>query len=154
MLHQNHYDAFTGLGHFKKNALVRFFNRYLEHKWLDESSLFRAIDYALKEIPSFGGFILTAEIENEIVAALVVNKTGFAGIMPEYLLVLQAVKPIAKSKVIVRKLEEKAIALAQGDISFLNKERGPKELLLENMTAHAKFREITNKVENRSKASA
>ena len=74
--------------------------------------------------------------------------------MPEYIAVLEATKPIAKGKLIQRKLAEKAILIAKGDISSLIKDFGPKELLLENMTLEAKFMPLTTNSENVVKVSA
>ena len=154
MFQYNLYDAFTGMSFSKKNATVRFLQEHLEHKWIDHLAILKAVEYAIKEVPSFGGFVLTAEKNEEIVAALIVNKTGLSGLIPGYLAVLQAIKPISKSKVIARKLEEKAITLAQGDISMLINDFGPKEFLLENMTPKATFRPIQAKNEKIVKASA
>jgi len=152
-MHQQHlYDAFSGISFSKKNAIVQFLQKHLENSWMKEAAVLKAVEYATKEIPSFGGFILTAEKNEEIVAALVVNKTGLSGIMPEYLAVLQATKPIAKGKLITRKLEEKAIVLSQGDISNLVTDFGPKELLLEDMAPKAKLMPIQMNKENQKKA--
>lgn len=154
MYKQNHFDAFTGISISEKSAIVNFLQKNLEFDWIDKSKIVKSVEYAIKEIPSFGGFILTAEENQEIVAALIVNKTGLSGLMPEYITVLQATKPIAKSKLILRKLAEKAIQLAKGDISLLIKDFGPKELMLENMTLEAKFMPITTNTESVVKATA
>ncbi len=152
MFQQHHYDAFTGISFSKKNAIVQFLQKHLENSWMENAAVLKAVEYAIKEIPSFGGFILTAEKNEEIVAALIVNKTGLSGLMPEYLAVLQATKPIAKSKLITRKLEEKAIVLSKGDISNLVTDFGPKELLLEDMAPKAKLMLIQPNKENQTKA--
>ncbi len=154
MFQQNLYDAFTGISFSKKNAIVRFLQNHLEASWVDETAILKAVEYATKEIPSFGGFVLTAEKNEEIVAALIVNKTGLSGIMPEYVAVLQATKPIAKVKVIARKLEERAITLSQGDIANLITDFGPRELLLEDLAPAAKLRPIQTNVEKKVKATA
>lgn len=139
MYQQKLYDAYTGISYAQKSAVVQFLKNNMESSWLEEAAILKAVEYATKEIPSFGGFILTTENDEEIVAALVVNKTGLSGLMPEYVAVLQATKTIAKGKLIARKLEEKAITLSQGDIANLVTDFGPKELLLEEMTPAAKM---------------
>ena len=154
MFQQNLYDAYTGISFSKKNAIVRFLQKHLEASWVEETAILKAVEYATKEIPSFGGFVLTAEKNEEIVAALIVNKTGLSGIMPEYVAVLKAIKPIAKVKVIARKLEEKAITLSQGDIANLITDFGPRELLLEDLAPAAKLRPIQTNVEKQVKATA
>jgi len=152
MFQQHLYDAFSGISFSKKNAIVKFLQKQLENSWVEAAAILKAVEYATKEIPSFGGFILTAEKNEEIVAALIVNKTGLSGIMPEYLAVLQATQPIAKGKLIARKLEEKAIVLTKGDISNLITDFGPKELLLEDMAPKAKLMPLQTNKENQSKA--
>lgn len=152
MYQQKHYDAYTGISFSQKNAIVQFLKHNLGAAWVEETAILKAIEYAVKEIPSFGGFILIAEDAQEIVAALVVNKTGLSGLMPEYVAVLQATKPIAKGKVITRKLEEKAIALSQGDIANLITDFGPKELFLEDMTPVAKMLPLAVGNEKQAKA--
>lgn len=154
MFHQNLYDAYTGISFSKKNAIVQFLQKHLESSWVKEAAILKAVEYATKEIPSFGGFVLTAEENQEIVAALIVNKTGLSGLMPEYIAVLQATKSIAKGKVIARKLEEKAITLAQGDIANLFTDYGPKELMLEDMTPAAKLMPIQTNKDKQIKATA
>ena len=135
MFQQNLYDAFTGISFSKKNAIVQFLQKHLEASWVEESAILKAVEYATKEIPSFGGFVLTAEENQEIVAALIVNKTGLSGLMPEYVAVLQATKPITKGKIIARNLVEKAITLAQGDIANLITDFGPREAGIHNVNA-------------------
>lgn len=154
MFKQNLYDAFTSISYSKKNEIVKFLREHLEFTWVEETAILKAVEYATKEIPSFGGFVLTAEENEEIVAALVVNKTGLSGLMPEYVAVLQAAKSIAKSKVIVRKLVERAVKLAQGDIANLIMDFGPKELMLEDMKVEAKFMPIKTSTETKVKATA
>ncbi|MFK7981611.1 MAG: hypothetical protein AB8G86_16630 [Saprospiraceae bacterium] len=154
MFQQNLYDAFTGISFSEKNAIVQFLQKNLENSWVEKTAILKAVEYATKEIPSFGGFVLTAEKNEEIVAALIVNRTGLSGLMPEYVTVLQATKPIAKVKVIARKLVEKAVTLAQGDIANLIMDFGPKELLLEDLAPAAKLMPIQTKVEKQVKATA
>lgn len=152
MYQQKLYDAYTGMSHAQKSAIVQFLKNNLESSWLEEPSILKAVEYATKEIPSFGGFILTTETDEEIVAALVVNKTGLSGLMPEYVAVLQATKTIAKGKLIARKLEEKAIVLSQGDIANLVTDFGPKELMLEEMAPAAKMLPLSANNEKQIKA--
>lgn len=154
MFQQNLYDAFTGISFSKKNAIVQFLQKHLETSWVEETAILKAVEYATKEIPSFGGFVLTAEENQEIVAALIVNKTGLSGLMPEYVAVLQATKPVTKSKIIARKLEEKAITLAQGDIANLITDFGPRELMLEDLAPAAKLMPIQTNVDKQVKATA
>ncbi len=72
--HTIQHNAFTGLNTREKTALVRFIKA--NQRGTDELSIREAIDFAVKNRPSFGGFILTAYRDNETVATLVAHCTG------------------------------------------------------------------------------
>ncbi len=154
MIKQIQYNAYTGISCSKKNAIVQFLCENLEGSWVKQDAILQAVEYAIKEIPSFGGFILTTEINEQIIAVIIVNKTGMGGYMPEYVVVLNAIAPNYKGKGITKSLIEKAITLGKGDISMLVKDYGPKELLLENLAVEAKYMQMKPSTENLVKASA
>ena len=155
MIKQIQYDAYTGISCSKKNAIVQFLCENLEDSWIEQDAVLQAVEYAIKEVPSFGGFILTTEINEQIIAAIIVNKTGMGGYMPEYVAVLNAIAPNYRGKGITKSLIEKAINLGKGDISLLVKNCGPKELILENLTVEAKYMQMNpTKKGSRAKVSA
>jgi len=77
----------------KKIALVNFIFDYQENAALNRSLITHLIDYALKEISSFGGFVVTEEMDNELLGVMVVNNTGMKGYMPNNLIVASAFLP-------------------------------------------------------------
>ena len=79
------YDAFSGLGPGERIALVNFIHRSSEEE--DRGVIREAIDYALKNKPSFGGFIFVCWQERRPIACVLVNKTGMSGFLPSHLLV-------------------------------------------------------------------
>jgi len=136
------YDAFTGIGISKKKAIVGFLSQYSEATWLDKSAINQAVDYAIKEIPSFGGFIVTAEENHQIIAALIVNKTGMQGYMPQNIAVLNAVLPAYKNSTIIKDIKAKAMVLTRGDIAMVVNNKGVKDMEFQNMAVEAKYKQL------------
>lgn len=71
------YDAYTGMSPAEKSAVVSFLCEHNER--VNKLQVRDAIEYAIKNKPSFGGFVLTIQQERQIIAAVVVNKTGMEG---------------------------------------------------------------------------
>ena len=136
------YDAFTGIGISKKKAIIGFLSQYSETTWLDKNAISQAIDYAVKEIPSFGGFIVTAEENHQILAALIVNKTGMQGYMPQNIAVLNAVLPAYKNSTVIKEIKAKAMVLTRGDIAMVVNNQSVKDMELKSMTVEAKYMQL------------
>ena len=136
------YDAFTGIGFSKKKAIIGFLSQYSEATWMDTSAIQQAVDYAIKETPSFGGFIVTAEEDQQILAALIVNKTGMQGYMPQYIAVLKSILPKYKNSTIIKELTNQAITLTKGDIAMVTNSFGTKDMELQNMNMEAKLKQL------------
>ena len=126
----------------KKKAIIGFLRQYSEATWMDTTAILKAVEYAIKETPSFGGFIVTAEEKGKIVAALIVNKTGMQGYMPEYITVLQAVLPTYNKDTIYNDLIAKAIALTKGDIAMIANSYGIKSMEIQDMNAVARHENV------------
>lgn len=136
------YDAFTGIGISKKKAIVSFLSQYSETVWMEETAIYQAVDYAIKETPSFGGFIVTAEQDHQIIAALVINKTGMHGYMPQNIAVLNAVLPEYKNTNLIKELKAKAMMLTKGNIAIVVNNHGIKDMELQNMALEAKYMQM------------
>lgn len=118
------YNAFSGVNPLENVALLNFFRTHTpdtEYRAIQE-----ALDYALKNKPSFGGFVLTYTISNRIVAGIVVNKTGMEGFKSENLMVLAALHEDFKLQtVLLEELINKAVDYTDGDIAFYAKPNHP-----------------------------
>src|SRR5690606_17360873 len=95
-----------------------------------------------KEADSFGGFILTAVKENEVVGALIVNQTGMKGYIPENILVYIATDTNQRGKGIGKKLMQKAIETATGDIALHVEPDNPARKLYEKLGFTNKYLEM------------
>ncbi len=136
------YDAFTGIGISKKKAIIGFLYQYSEATWMDATAIQKSVEYAIKETPSFGGFIITAEEEGKIVAVLIVNKTGMVGYMPEYIAVQQAILPTYKKTSVTQDLITKAATLTKGDIAVVVNSFGVNTMELQDLNTYARQEKV------------
>ena len=102
----------------EKSEVVDFLFDNLQEYGDPKHQIERAIDYSIKEFTSFGGFTMVLIEEEEIRAAVVVNKTGMDGYIPENILVYTATDKNHRGKGIGKKLLQSTIENAEGDIAL------------------------------------
>ena len=102
----------------EKRQIVDFLHTHLQEFGDPKDDIDAALDFALKEKISFGGFIVVTKSEEEIVGAVVVNQTGMGGYIPENILVYIATHADYRGKGIGKKLMKQAINLSHGDIAL------------------------------------
>lgn len=102
----------------EKSEVVDFLFDNLQEYGDPKHQIERAIDYSIKEFTSFGGFTMVLIEEEEIRAAVVVNKTGMDGYIPENILVYIATDKTHRGKGIGKKLLQSTIENAEGDIAL------------------------------------
>jgi len=74
------YDAFTNVSTIQKSRIVAFLNKHLDDGKTEQTDIECALDYAVKDVPSFGGFIVKVEDDaGEIIGSTIVTKTGMKG---------------------------------------------------------------------------
>jgi len=83
--------------------------------------------------PLAGGFIVQTGEGDGITGAVVMNKTGMQGYIPENILVYIAVHKNHRGKGLGRKLMERAMQLAKGDIALHVEEDNPANFLYKKM---------------------
>jgi ribosomal-protein-alanine N-acetyltransferase len=118
MVKHTMYNAFTKVPMFEKSPLINFIRENSENKEVSALMVQEAIDYAVKEIPSFGGFILTAQEEDKMLGAIVVNKTGLNGGNPKHRVVYLSIHDDYRQVGVGSELIKKAVHFAKGDISL------------------------------------
>lgn len=118
------YNAFSGISPPDQSNIIRFL---LEHSENDQrKSIEEAMEYALKNKPSFGGFVLTAQLDQTIVATIVANRTGMAAYSPGLLFAYAAIAPsLMAQKQLVEDFIRKAINLSDGEIAMHLKPSNP-----------------------------
>ncbi|MGB6035571.1 MAG: GNAT family N-acetyltransferase [Cryomorphaceae bacterium] len=117
----------------EKRELVDFLHKSLEQYGDPKKDIRKAIDYSVKEIPSFGGFTMAMKNEGRIMGVVVINGTGMGGYIPENILVYIATDKNSRGKGIGRKIMEEAIAYAKGDIALHVEAENPAKFLYEKL---------------------
>lgn len=100
------------------------------------------LNYALSDEPGKGGFVLLAEVDEKLVGALVMLKTGMQGYVPENLLLFVAVDKTARGKGVGSALCEHAVALCEGDICLHVEYDNPAKRLYERLGFASKYAEM------------
>ncbi len=123
------------------NSIAEFLFKSLEEYGDPVEDIKKAMNYALSS-DTFGGSIIYAESGSEIVGAVVMNKTGMDGYIPENILVYIAVSRTMRGKGIGKKLMSKAIEISQGNIALHVEEDNPAKFLYEKVGFQKKYAEM------------
>lgn len=136
------YTPFEPASISHKEHIVDFLFHHLDQYGDKREDILKAIQYALKETASHGGFVLSGEIDGKIVGSVVINRTGMEGYIPENILVYIAVDGSQRGKGIGKQLMQKAISLAQGDIALHVEPDNPARHLYEKLGFTNKYLEM------------
>lgn len=131
----------------EKESLIGFLSENLQKYGDPKSDIEKAVNYALKETTSFGGFILVSYLENEISGVVVVNQTGMKDYIPENILVYIATHKNHRGKGIGKELMQKAIDFAEGSIALHVEPENPARFLYEKVGFSSKYIEMRYKKE-------
>ncbi len=131
--------------------IVDFLYEHLDEFGDRKEDITKAIEYAQKERPSLGGMILTGEEDGEIVGAVVINKTGMEGYIPENILVYIAVHGDKRGHGYGRQLMEKTIENVDGDIALHVEHDNPARHLYTKLGFDSKYLEMRLKRSDDSK---
>jgi len=135
------YDAFSGMNPMEKNRVIRFLNTFEDED--KRESIAEAVEYAVKLKPSFGGFVLAAEQEGEIIGAIVANRTGMGSYNPNHILVFVTLhQDHREDEALTKSLIQKAIRHAKGDIAMHVKPDNPALQLYEKIGFKAQYLEL------------
>jgi DNA-binding MarR family transcriptional regulator/ribosomal protein S18 acetylase RimI-like enzyme len=102
----------------------------------------RGIRDALTAPGREGGFLLIAESNEKILGALVMQRTGMKGYVPENILLFVAVSPELRGNGLGRLMVERAIQCTQGDIKLHVEYDNPARRLYEKIGFKSKYAEM------------
>lgn len=102
----------------------------------------KCLDYALSDFAHQGGFVQLARENGEIKGAVVINKTGMEGFVPENLLVYIAVHEDQRGKGIGKQLMERALNIAKGNVALHVEPDNPAKRLYERLGFTNKYLEM------------
>ncbi|MEA2103287.1 MAG: GNAT family N-acetyltransferase [Candidatus Cloacimonadota bacterium] len=131
----------------QKESLIDFLFDNLQEYGDPKSDIEKAVNYALKETTSLGGFIVVSYLENEISGVVVVNQTGMKDYIPENLLVYIATHKNHRGKGIGKMLMQKTIDFADGSIALHVEPENPARFLYEKVGFSSKYIEMRYKKE-------
>lgn len=129
----------------EKESLIAFLYDNLQEYGDPKSDIEKAVDYALKEVNSFGGFVLVSYLENEISGVVVANQTGMKDYIPENILVYIATHKNHRGKGIGKMLMQKTIDTAEGSIALHVEPDNPARFLYEKVGFSSKYIEMRYK---------
>lgn len=123
-------------------AINEFLHTHLEQYGDEMEDIAKAMRYSLGEGGKPGGYILTSNDGDNITGAVVVNKTGMNGYVPENILVYIATHNEYRGKGIGKQLMQNAIQVAEGDIALHVEPDNPAKVLYEKLGFTNKYLEM------------
>jgi len=128
-----------------KNQFIDFLYEHLGRFGDPKPDIDKCLKYAFSEEKSEGGFALAAFIDNNLVGALIMNKTGMSGYIPDYILVYIAVDAAYRGQGIGRKIVEESFKHADGDVKLHVEYDNPAKRLYERIGFSTKYAEMRYK---------
>lgn len=119
-----------------------FLFTHLEQYGDEKNAIAKAMEYSLGKDGRPGGFILSSKDGEEITGAVVVNKTGMSGYIPENILVYIATHNQYRGKGIGKGLMKKALHVAEGDVALHVEPDNPAKGLYEHLGFTNKYLEM------------
>ncbi len=109
------FDAFTGISPFEKLGVIKFLESTSDHS---KEVIQQSVDYAVKDCPSFGGYIFSVNFEKEPIAVAVINKSGIPGFQSKNILVQFNIEESWQTIEFTKYFFGKLIALTNKDLSL------------------------------------
>lgn len=97
---------------------------------------------ALEPTKGEPGFVLVAEMDKEVVGALIMLRTGMKGYIPENFLLMVAVDPKTRGMGVGSKIIKKSFELADGDVKLHVEYDNPAKKLYEKLGMTTKYAEM------------
>jgi ribosomal protein S18 acetylase RimI-like enzyme len=130
------------VGMIQRDSIAKFLSEHLDQYGDEKADILKAIDYSLDRGVRPGGFVVVAMEKNQVVGAVVVNKTGMSGYIPENILVYIAIHSDYRGQGLGRKLMERAIKRAEGGIALHVEPDNPAKILYEKLGFTNKYLEM------------
>lgn len=111
------FDAFSRMSIIDINRITNFIYKHSGEFGDSKTAIRKSIMYAAKELPGLGGYVFVMEDGNEILGAVVVNRTGMNEYLSENIMVYVVVKESYRKKGIAKKIIEHTIKYCKGEIA-------------------------------------
>ncbi len=121
---------------------VDFLYTHLDQFGDSKEAIMNCINFAFGKDGGLGGFLLAAQIESELAGVLIMNSTGMKGYIPENILVYVAVDASRRGQGLGRKIVERALEEADGDVKLHVEYENPAKALYERIGFSTKYAEM------------
>lgn len=135
-------SAIDNATYLQKKEIADFLFAHLDQYGDPHEDIMRCLDYALDKAADKGGFVVLVRENGLIVGAVVMNKTGMSGYIPENILVYIAVDGSQRGKGVGKKLMNTAIDMASGGIALHVEPDNPARHLYEKLGFTNKYLEM------------
>ena len=125
---------------YTHQTIAEFLFKHLEQYGDKTEDILKCINYAMN--PENGGSIIVGLDKDKIVGVVILNNTGMGGFIPENILVYIAVDNTQRGKGFGKKLMQKAIDTAKGDIALHVEPDNPAKGLYESLGFTNKYLEM------------
>ncbi len=125
-----------------RHEIADFLHKHLQQFGDPKEDILLALDYVSDTSAGKGGCLLVAQENDEIVGAVVVNKTGMSRYIPENILVYIATHDQYRGKGIGKKLMQETIKVCDGDIALHCEPDNPARKLYEKLGFTSKYLEM------------
>ncbi|WP_299013732.1 GNAT family N-acetyltransferase [uncultured Polaribacter sp.] len=112
------FDAFNRMSFLNINRITNFLHEHLEDCKDPKKAILNSLNYAAKEITSLGGYTFVMKKGDEIIGAVVINKTGMSEYQSENLMTYLAIHKNYRKKGYATKLIKKSINYCNGNITL------------------------------------
>jgi ribosomal protein S18 acetylase RimI-like enzyme len=128
-----------------REDFIQFLKTHLEQFGDPLKDINKCLNYAFSDEKSEGGFALAAFYENKLAGALIMNKTGMANYIPDWVLVYVAVDSAHRGKGFGRKIIEESFRHCDGDVKLHVEYDNPAKRLYERIGFTNKYAEMRYK---------
>ena len=122
--------------------IADFLYEHLDEFGDEHQYIMKCIHFALDDKDKFGGFILVSRENEKITGAVIINKTGMGGYIPENILVYIAVHQEYRGKGLGKELMLKTFEKAEGSIKLHVEPENPARFLYEKLGFTSKYLEM------------
>ena len=122
--------------------IVDFLHDHLDQYGDEKADIEKSLLYAMGHNGKPGGLVITAENAGGLKGAVVVNKTGMEGYIPENILVYIAIDRDTRGTGLGKKLMQQAIEYSDGDIALHCEPENPAKHLYHKLGFTSKYLEM------------
>jgi len=142
MIEIKKYDYETDFRDVSRDQFIDFMLVHLEKYGDPREDISKCLTYAFSSEKSEGGFAMAAFDDGELAGGLIMNRTGMANYIPDWVLVYVAVDGSRRGKGIGRKIIEEAISHCDGDVKLHVEYDNPAKRLYERIGFTNKYAEM------------